>query len=175
MYGELRESVRGLVFFGTPHKGGNNVSLGKIGANIILTVGGSVSNNLLHTIEKDSAFARNLSGDFRHQLDDYRILTFFETRKTKLKKSWFFGRYLKALVVDSTSAKMQVHQEVQIAMDTDHTMMCKFAAKDYVYEPVGHNICTMVKQCIADQKERIQMKYLAPKEGKSSQGVGWTL
>ncbi|KAF8530880.1 hypothetical protein BDD12DRAFT_767720, partial [Trichophaea hybrida] len=162
VYSSIRESTRGLVFFGTPHQGGNGVTLGKIAVNIVTTLGGKVSNDLLLYLEKDSVLTQNTNDDFRHQVEDYRFVSFFETRKTRLKKSGFLGLYLNVIVVDAKSAKMGVgSREVQLSMDLDHTMMNKFGGRDHMYEPVGGQIGDLVKYCIDEEKRRKQACVLA--------------
>jgi hypothetical protein len=148
LYDLIRESTRGIIFFGTPHQGGNGVTLGRVAARIVTAVGGSVSNDLLHYLDKDSANVENAHEDFRYQVNDYQIVTFFETRKTKLKKSGFMGKYIKAFVVDAKSAKMGVGHEIQLSMDSDHTMMCKFSGRDHMYDPVGGQLRDLVRYCM---------------------------
>lgn len=138
------------------------MTLGKIAANIITTIGGKVSNDLLLYLEKDSVLTQNTNDDFRHQVEDYRIVTFFETRKTRLKRSGFLGVYLNTIVVDAKSAKLGVgSREIQLSMDSDHTMMNKFGGRDHMYEPVGGQIGDLVKYCIDEKKRRRQAHVLA--------------
>ena len=46
---------------------------------------GEPSNSLLATLEKDSLLNEISSDQFTHQINDYRILTFYETRMMSVK------------------------------------------------------------------------------------------
>lgn len=79
-YKSIREATYGIAFFGTPHQGGNFVKLGEIAASITRGVLRNPSNTLMEALKKDSLFSDTLVGDFRHQLEDYYVLSFYETR-----------------------------------------------------------------------------------------------
>lgn len=80
MYRNIREATRGLAFFATPHRGGNYAKLGDIAAKIARTVLKNQPNTFLDSLQKDSLFSEDLQDDFRHQVENYSILSFFETR-----------------------------------------------------------------------------------------------
>jgi hypothetical protein len=67
------------VFFGTPHQGGNLASLGNIAASIARLCLQNPPNSFIEALEKDCLFADELVRDFREQLEDYYILSFYET------------------------------------------------------------------------------------------------
>lgn len=79
-YKSIREATYGIAFFGTPHQGGNFAKLGEIAASITRGVLRNPSNTFMEALKKDSLFSDTLVGDFRHQLEDYYVLSFFETR-----------------------------------------------------------------------------------------------
>lgn len=58
LYGSIPRSTRGLVFFGTPHHGGNGVGAGKIAANALKLFTGSPKNDIFQHLEKDSVFSK---------------------------------------------------------------------------------------------------------------------
>ena len=78
-YKSIREATYGIAFFGTPHQGGNFAKLGDIAASIVRGVLRNPSNTFMEGLKKDSLFSDTLVGDFRHQLEDYHVLSFFET------------------------------------------------------------------------------------------------
>lgn len=82
-YGRLLKSLYGLVFFATPHGGGNHAGLGDIVANIARAILHTSKNNYLEALRKNSFFAEALRDDFRNRLDDFQIVTFYETGKVK--------------------------------------------------------------------------------------------
>lgn len=80
-YDNILQHSFGLVFFGCPHNGGNGVPLGRIASNVARFItGGRASNELLDCLEKNSLFARDAADRFRHQLENYRVVSFVETR-----------------------------------------------------------------------------------------------
>lgn len=69
----------GIVFFGTPHRGGNGASLGSIAASIARFCLRNVDNSFLESLKKDGLFANELINDFQGQLENYYVLSFYET------------------------------------------------------------------------------------------------
>jgi hypothetical protein len=78
-YQAIRNATYGIAFFGTPHQGGNFAKLGDIASTIARTVLQNPKNTFMEALKSDSLFANDLIEDFRHQLDDYYILSFYET------------------------------------------------------------------------------------------------
>jgi len=77
------EASRGLVFFGTPHRGGNTGGLEEIAARVAKFIANdSTDNDLLMCLKPNSLFTQQSTERFRLQQDRYKILTFFETRQT---------------------------------------------------------------------------------------------
>ncbi|MCJ1422110.1 Serine active site containing protein 1 [Xylographa parallela] len=107
-YQSIREATYGIAFFGKPHQGGNFAKLGDIAASITRSVLGNPSNTFMGALKTDSLFSNTLVEDFRHQLEDYYVLSFFETLP--------MGRL--GLIVDQKSAILGLAglRERQIAM-----------------------------------------------------------
>ncbi|QKX60478.1 uncharacterized protein TRUGW13939_07623 [Talaromyces rugulosus] len=78
-YKAIRDATYGIAFFGTPHQGGNFAKLGDIAASIVRVVLHNPKNTFMEALKKDSLFSDNLVDDFRHQLEDYHVLSFYET------------------------------------------------------------------------------------------------
>ena len=81
-YKSLREATYGIAFFSTPHRGGNYAKLGDIAASITRGLIRNPSITFMEALKKDSLFSDTLVEDFRHQLEDYYVLSFFETLPT---------------------------------------------------------------------------------------------
>lgn len=47
---------------------------------------GSDRNSILKSLGADSILTQNANDDFRHQWENYRVVTFYETRKTMVKR-----------------------------------------------------------------------------------------
>ena len=69
----------GILFFGTPHQGGNCASLGGVAASIARLSLRNPTNSFMEALKIDSLFADDLVQDFRQQLEDYNVLSFYET------------------------------------------------------------------------------------------------
>ena len=71
----------GLVFFGTPHGGPSDdwkIGLGKASVKIAQSLPGITSNDIMEALKKGSLFSDALQNQWRHQLDRYQIVTFYE-------------------------------------------------------------------------------------------------
>jgi hypothetical protein len=77
---QLTQHRHGLAFFGTPHAGGNDtlVSFGRSCANIVNAVTRSAPNDLMEAVSSGSLYTDILQETWRHQLNDYRIISFYE-------------------------------------------------------------------------------------------------
>jgi triacylglycerol esterase/lipase EstA (alpha/beta hydrolase family) len=78
-YEAIRNATYGIAFFGTPHQGGNFAKLGDIAVNIVREVLRNPKNTFMEALKKNSLFSDTLVDDFRHQQEEFYILSFFET------------------------------------------------------------------------------------------------
>ena len=79
-YKSVRDATYGITFSGTLHQGGNFAKLGDIAVSIVRGVLRNPSNSFMEALIKDSLFSNDLADDyFRYSLEDYHILSFFET------------------------------------------------------------------------------------------------
>ncbi|KAF3936563.1 Ankyrin-1 [Dactylella cylindrospora] len=140
-YRDIKDSCFGLIFFATPHQGGNHANLGKIARNIILAFTGDPKNPLIDALQKNSHFTEEQAETFRHQFEDYRILSFVETLKTPLSRgSWRMS--LQTVIVDRKSATLGLsgeREEIQL-LNKDHIGICKFSSDINDFRNVGANI-----------------------------------
>jgi hypothetical protein len=81
-YNTILRATYALAFFGTPHQGGNLVKFGDIAATIARKLFRNPSNTFLAALRAESLFADDLVQDFRQQLENYRLLSFYETKPT---------------------------------------------------------------------------------------------
>ena len=70
----------GLVFFGTPHAGGDEglVALGSAAARIARSIHMQPSSDIIETLKKGSLFTDILAEHWRQQLESYSIVSFWE-------------------------------------------------------------------------------------------------
>ena len=80
-YKNIHDASRGVIFFGTPHRGGHGATLGDHVAKICRAVSGDVRNNVMEALRKDSMFASDINKDFvrRARALDLRVLNFIES------------------------------------------------------------------------------------------------
>lgn len=79
-YESIHNATRGVVFFGTPHRGGHSATLGDRMAKICRVVSGDVRNNITEALRTDSMFAGDINKDFarRAKALELRVLNFME-------------------------------------------------------------------------------------------------
>ena len=70
----------GLMFFGTPHAGGNGtlVAVGSLVAEIATKLGFRPKSDIVSTLKDGSIFSDILQESFRHQLLSYQIVSYYE-------------------------------------------------------------------------------------------------
>jgi hypothetical protein len=75
-YKSIIESTRLLVFFATPHQGGNYASIGDIVARIVVL--GGLNNDLLKALKQSSNEATRRFEQARHVFERCLVVSFFE-------------------------------------------------------------------------------------------------
>lgn len=81
----IYQSTFGLVFFATPHRGGNYANLADFAANIYSSTMGNPKNSLLEQLKKKSVLNDVSLDHFRYQSSRYEIVSYFETKMTRVK------------------------------------------------------------------------------------------
>jgi hypothetical protein len=68
------------VFFGTPHEGGNKslVRLGATAACVASWLGFKSEDSIVEVLKEGSLFSDVLKQSFRHQLESYKMVSFWE-------------------------------------------------------------------------------------------------
>ncbi|KAL8856062.1 MAG: hypothetical protein Q9178_007318 [Gyalolechia marmorata] len=159
----LKASTYGLVFFATPHRGAEGAGALKVAAKVFSAFTGQPTNKLLDSLKAQSLMTEISSDQFRHQLNNYDILSLIERRMMPVKiKSWLpaknmvsfpcpiitsvtahFAKY----IVDAASAKLAVARENFQDVDRNHSDICKFSSlSDPAYQGVGPNLKTMANK-----------------------------
>ncbi|KAK4861847.1 hypothetical protein LT330_003882 [Penicillium expansum] len=152
-YTSIRSATSGLVFFGTPHRGAKAVELGKIAARVARFVSkGHASNDLLNSLEHNSLFTRQMTDRFRHQLEDYRVVSFIEGKEVQI--GGIGPASISHLVVDEESAVLGLSglRETQLKLDADHSQMCKVGARGPMYRLIKGNIKQLVDQALLSEQ-----------------------
>lgn len=99
-YKAILNSVRGVVFIGTPHRGGNGVDGAKFIANFVRAFNVDVRYDLISSLRPASMDLFDLGNSFGRLLADrnhIKIATLYETKKTRIgwpvvgKRVWVRG------------------------------------------------------------------------------------
>ncbi|KAI1462435.1 hypothetical protein F4805DRAFT_410628 [Annulohypoxylon moriforme] len=138
-YKKIMGSTFGIAFFGTPHKGGVHAGMGDTVAKIARSILGNPNNTFMSALKKDSQFLDIITDDFRQLLEEFQILSFYETQP--------LGHM--GIIVDQNSAVLDLPgtREKQLAIEADHRNICKFKSdKDSAYQQVEDNIVDMIER-----------------------------
>ncbi|KAK1835683.1 hypothetical protein QBC39DRAFT_340870 [Podospora conica] len=123
-FATLFSAVKGLVFFGVPHAGGNEklLLMGKVAKSALDLAGGNVrfsskdESDFLEAITGGSPSSDNLTELFRGINSHCPIVSFYENKPT--------GRF--GIIVDEESAKIGLSGEYIIRLEANHSDMCRF-------------------------------------------------
>ena len=98
-YQNIRDHTLGIVFFGTPHRGSDKASYGKILANVATGVIHKPRSKLINALQSNSDTLMKLTSEFKFEAPNMEILTFYETKSmgifsslvsTKSSVTWCF-------------------------------------------------------------------------------------
>jgi hypothetical protein len=73
----LISKVEAIIFFSTPHRGGNGVN----SLSLLLKVVG-MSKEYIKELAANSTFIQSLNDDFTHSCNDLKLFSFYETQRT---------------------------------------------------------------------------------------------
>ncbi|KAL6697553.1 hypothetical protein J3F84DRAFT_407167 [Trichoderma pleuroticola] len=138
-YVDIITSTRLLVFFATPHLGGNYSGIGNIAAKLVRTGLGAPSNDLLDGLKSGSRDVIRRFEQARHLPDACLVISFYETLS--------YGRL--GLIVEKESAVLNLPEdrEKRIALEADHSKVCKFSTAESC-EPVVSLITTELDRAL---------------------------
>ena len=87
----MKDSIKGILFLSTPHRGSESVHWAILLANILnaslyLTSGlhGSARKDLLESLQSNSPVLRDVSDNFSSQVKNIKIVSFYEQNKTAI-------------------------------------------------------------------------------------------
>ncbi|SCV27413.1 uncharacterized protein FFB14_01537 [Fusarium fujikuroi] len=122
-YHHLANSIRGVLFFGTPHRGSGLASWGTILSSILKTasLGTSTNTQLSRDLERQSRDLDRISQSFNLKSSGLKIYSFYETEKMD---------FMNNVIVSRDSAILGVNNETTIPMSGNHCTICRFAGKD---------------------------------------------
>lgn len=128
-YEDIFLSLTGILFLGTPHRGGNYGSLGKTAERVVRYLGFDTNDSILRDLQSNSTafelindeFLRVLRAPVYHE-ESFRPVTIY----TFQESTGLAGvRGLNGKVVDDASSKLGFNQEVVASLSGNHMDMCR--------------------------------------------------
>lgn len=82
-YMDLLDSIKGVLFMGTPHQGSEIASLGSVCADVLeaVSLGRNTNSPLIKELKESSNTLQDISHAFAHLGADLSVHSFFETEK----------------------------------------------------------------------------------------------
>ncbi|KAI1416756.1 hypothetical protein F5Y13DRAFT_204139 [Hypoxylon sp. FL1857] len=116
-YTSIKDVTRGLVFFATPHFGadGTPLTLGNTTVKIAELLGFQKGQNILETLQRNSIFSDIMQEHWRHQLEQYHIVS-------------FWGTHDKIVPKESARLNLPGERENIVLLKADHSGVCKFGS-----------------------------------------------
>ncbi len=151
-YTSIRSSTVSLVFFGTPHGGGNTtlVGLGSAAAKVATALHLQSQNHIVETLKSGSLFSDLLKEHWRQQLESYQIVSFWEGIGNVVpKSSAIFG--------------LPGTRERILELNADHSDLCRFdgTRRDQDnFKKVSNNIQEMYEAAL-ERSESVNILYAA--------------
>ncbi|KAI8286404.1 hypothetical protein K4K60_000428 [Colletotrichum sp. SAR11_57] len=158
------QSMRGMVFLGTPHSGVNEGSSMSRQGEIYAAIAASkmeIQDNVLQSIMRDNDILESTRAEFTRKVSTSKpppkIFCFFELRPTNLGA--IVGAQLpKEFLVGESSATLSGHERQGLAVD--HFYINKFEDKfDNHYRNVAYQLLRMVKEAIMHSQDAINVEY----------------
>ncbi|KAI5844262.1 hypothetical protein BZA05DRAFT_172765 [Tricharina praecox] len=132
--------THGIVFLATPHKGSDLACNSFLG---IAAKALGVREDLILALCMNSGQLDDIENDFRLNHDGLDLATFYETKKTKI------ARVVSAfdhVIVERSSALLNVGADPRYPLERDHKQICKFACQhDDDYKAVCNQILRMAE------------------------------
>ncbi|KAF7585214.1 hypothetical protein BBP40_011667 [Aspergillus hancockii] len=114
--GSTKRRTAGMVFFGTPHAGPSRnmqIGLGMACARIARSLPLNQTSKIIEILEGGTLFSDLLTESFRHQLEQYKILSCYEGLGD-------------IVPFESSVLGLPGKRETQLRINADHSNMCRF-------------------------------------------------
>ncbi|KAF2736238.1 hypothetical protein EJ04DRAFT_433468, partial [Polyplosphaeria fusca] len=130
----IHQATKAIIFFGTPHHGGNYINIGLTAQKIVAASGLNASDRLLRDLKFDSSIAKMLSEEFTHFLDERKPIVYTFQEASGLSG---FGP-LSGKVVEDVSSSLEYPLQFKDHIYANHMDMCRFTGPlDDGYEKVN--------------------------------------
>lgn len=136
-YTSIKTATSGLVFFATPHNGGDwkLVTLGTLASKIATTAGFQKGDDVVEVLKSGSMFSAIMNEHWRHQLLEYDIVSFWGALDTvslaiRGTKYWVYTDFQKIVPKESARLGMPGDRENVVKLNADHRGVCKFGSSE---------------------------------------------
>ncbi|KAG4443916.1 hypothetical protein IFR05_000556 [Cadophora sp. M221] len=138
----IKDKTYGLVFFGTPHRGGNAVSVGEVVEKVVKTFSVGGNNSLLQCLKRGGKLSVDAQDNFRSHIEDFQYISVIEGRPKPGV----------GIVVPRESGTLgaDVRRETVISIDADHSKMCKFDSDSGIFTPIKHYLVQMASRAVQE-------------------------
>ncbi|KAI9889175.1 MAG: hypothetical protein M1814_005766 [Vezdaea aestivalis] len=147
-YQAIADDTKGLVFFGCPHKGTNELAFGNVIARIAeyITLG-QIENGLGESLKRNSRFTIETNERFSQQLDLYQIISFVESQPMYFGGAGSDAR--SGIVVERAFATLGLpsKRETCISINRDHVSMCRVTGRE-MYEDIKSAFIELVEEIL---------------------------
>ncbi|ETS79015.1 hypothetical protein PFICI_08868 [Pestalotiopsis fici W106-1] len=157
-YSKILDSIQGVVFFGTPHRGSDLAFWDHIGTRLVRvgTLGYLTNDTLSKDLKINAYMLKNISDSFVYRGAGLKIRSFYETLRMK---------GLNSRVVEKDSATLGWPNELAIASVATHSTVCKFPSRENsryqtaisaIYEVIEQDEANRVLQASAQEQLCLQ-------------------
>ncbi|KAI7777971.1 hypothetical protein LA080_002883 [Diaporthe eres] len=137
-YKDIVQSVSGIIFLGTPHRGSNLAQV--LNRVLQASVFNHSAKEYITELQRNSLTLQDINDQFRNIATDLSIVSFFETRPTTVGPR-------KMMIVERDSATLGYAGEITKLLDADHHDVCKYISRqDSNYRSVRDVIRFLVGQ-----------------------------
>ncbi|KAK3390389.1 ankyrin repeat protein [Podospora didyma] len=152
-YAALKNNFKGVMFFGTPHRGSGIASWATMAARLLAltSLGTSTNTQLSKDLEPSSKKLRSISDSFQQRCirDGFDIVSCYETNKMSFLGSPVVGRESAVLGLGPN--------ETVIAIEGDHRSMCRFSTwEEKRFQPVAARLRKMITSALKSSSNLAQ-------------------
>ncbi|KAI0193668.1 Alpha/Beta hydrolase protein [Xylaria flabelliformis] len=130
-YPGMADCTKGIVFFGTPHRGADAAHWAVMAEKIGHAVFRTSKSKFLEILVRNSEDLYEITEDFRPIAANYAIVSFYEE---------YAYNILGKVIVDKDSAIMGLPHEQKMMISGTHTSMCRFSKRDKQFDAVWKRI-----------------------------------
>lgn len=136
-YQAIIQSISGVMFLATPHRGTNLAEV----LNRMLSISIQSPKNFINELSKSSPALEDLNEQFRHVAPKLDIVSFYETLATAVGP-------MKLLVLEKDSSILGFPKEVSKSLNANHHEVCKFSSpQDSNYVSVRNALSHLLSRC----------------------------